>query len=195
MIRDFSCFFKHKFNNSFKNELDVFAETSHAFSLSGFSCPACAAKGNCHEIKGYDRTLVVIGAEGEIHTHFISVRRICCDSCLATHALLPSVIVPYSVYSILFMMKAIKDYYHRAGTTVVLLCEKYQIAVSTLYEWLQRFRTDKKLWLGILADMEQTPAIFLISILQHPHPEHQLEDFLLSNGHSFLQNTARCSGP
>ncbi|MCD7894575.1 MAG: DUF6431 domain-containing protein [Erysipelotrichaceae bacterium] len=69
----------------------------------------------------------------------ITVPVLKCKNCEHYHAVLPSaLIIPHYRYSIFFILKVIYDkiYNHFKVTEII---EKYQIAVSTLYRWLDRF--------------------------------------------------------
>lgn len=67
-----------------------------------------------------------------IETEILRIPRVKCDSCGHTHAVLPEMLIPYSSYSIRFVLTVLKDYFLHAHT-VEKICEMYQIAHSTFY--------------------------------------------------------------
>lgn len=96
----------------------------------------------------YRRYLVEM-KNGEPVAHTVTVQRYCCGSCRHTHALLPSMLIPYSSYSLRFILEVLRAYFLRMDT-VAGICGRAGIAVSTLYRWKKLFLTHKQLWLGIL---------------------------------------------
>lgn len=152
-------------------------------------CPNCGAKHPTwayHD--SYERCLISY-ENNSIITDIIDITRIICSSCNGTHAILPEVIIPFRSYSLLFVLSALKDYF-TPGITVAALCDKYQISISTLYEWKHLFNTHKKLWLGILEDIYQKSLDFLSSIL-NSNSSDGLEAFFSNNKISFLQGRKR----
>ena len=96
-------------------------------------------------------------------THDVTVQRYQCSSCGHTHALLPSPLVPYSSYSLRFILLVLRDYFlHRA--CVRKICERAGISVSTFYRWKALFLAHKALWLGILENLDTSAEAFLDSM-------------------------------
>ena len=93
-------------------------------------------------------------------THEVTVQRYQCSSCGHTHALLSSALVPYSSYSLRFILMVLQAYFlHRA--CVRTICERAGISVSTLYRWKSLFLAHKALWLGALESLEISAPAFL----------------------------------
>jgi transposase-like protein len=148
-------------------------------------CPNCGAKHptwSYHE--SYERYLISYQNK-TIITDTIDVTRIMCSSCKSTHAILPEIIIPFSSYSLIFVLSVLKDYY-MSNKTVTSLCEKYQISISTLYEWKRLFLLHKKLWLGIIENIYQDSLEFLSSIPDIDTSD-KLYSFFSNNNISFLQ--------
>ena len=79
--------------------------------------------------------------------------RVFCDSYEHAHAILPDVIIPYSSYSLLFILRLLGQYF--AGRfTIEQLCERYEISQNQFYKWLALWKSHKQEWLGILSDLE-----------------------------------------
>ena len=68
-------------------------------NLAGVECPKCRCAGNFTGHGRYTRSVVHRGRE-----ELVTVRRVRCASCRATHAVLPEGIVPYRCYSELFVL-------------------------------------------------------------------------------------------
>ena len=158
------------------------------FSLQ-LPCPICGAKHpHWSYHSSYKRYLISFENESTI-VHRITVPRLICSSCSHTHAILPEIIIPYSSYSLLLILSVLRDYY-LSHMTVQLLCDKYQISTSTLYAWKKLFLIHKKLWLGILQDISQTPISFLSSMTSLKL-SFDLELFFQSHEQSFLQGISK----
>jgi hypothetical protein len=110
-------------------------------------------------------------------------------SCKTTHALLPDIIIPYSPYSLRFMLTVLVAYFER-NTTVLDVCTYFGIAVSTLYEWKHRMLEHKDLLLGILASLKEPAHAFLSGFIDSFRLLDQLKDFFSRYGFSFMQNRA-----
>ena len=80
-----------------------------------------------------------------------------CGHC---HVLLPSVIIPYCLYSLPFIIMVLWDYFNHLRT-VEEICARYRISVPTLYRWIEQFRKDKEIWLKALADLETSVEEFI----------------------------------
>lgn len=127
------------------------------------------------------RRYLVEWEDGEPVTHTVTVQRYRCGSCRHTHALLPSMLVPYSSYSLRFILEVLRSYFLKTDT-VARICERVGIAVSTLYRWKRLFLMHKQLWLGVLEAAHRANCGFL----------DQLSGDILKNHHralrvSFLQ--------
>lgn len=75
--------------------------------------------------------------------------RVFCDSCMHAHAVLPDVIVPYSSYSLLFILFILGEYF--AGLhTLEQLCERFDVSAKQFHKWLALWNSHKEQWLGML---------------------------------------------
>lgn len=187
MIRLFSVFGKLNFKTlSIKQ---IFLAAMEDFSAGTLLCPNCGAK---HPIwtyhDSYERYLISY-ENGSIITNIIDITRIICSSCNSTHAVLPEIIIPYSSYSLLFVLSVLKDYF-MPNTTISSLCEKYDISVSTLYKWKRLFLLHKQLWLGIIENIYQDALEFLSSIPEI-NSSKAFHDFFSRNNFSFLQRGSK----
>ncbi len=189
MIRLFTAFCKLILNNLSQEdaltEEDVFLSETRAFNPISASCPFCGAPGKLTEYSQYDRNLVYY-EDGQISVKTVSPLRFKCASCNRTHALLPDIIIPYSPYSLRFKLSALIAYFER-DTTVVAVCERFGIAVSTLYSWKYLLRSHRKLLQGALAALTTPALAFLTDFLSSANPDQVLKTFFLKYGFSFMQ--------
>jgi transposase len=115
--------------------IELYNAIASKFKPLSSPCPSCRSRGQMERHDSYDRYL--IDYDGAVETHTVEVERAKCAACGHTHAALADVLVPYKSYCILFILKVMKEYFHtRAATSI---CRKYGIAVSTLYEWRDRY--------------------------------------------------------
>ena len=86
------------------------------------TCPICGSTGNCHIHDYYDRSLIDFRF-GAPEIYSLCVMRVFCDSCEHAHAVLPDVIIPYSVYSLLFVLRLLGQYFVNAGNAAELFAQ------------------------------------------------------------------------
>ena len=184
MIRLFTALCK-----SFLKELSewqIFQEAADGFGHLGEACPKCGAKGKLSGHGDYGRGMTSYEG-GQIVYRLISVLRYLCASCKATHALLPDIIVPYSPYSLLFMLAALIAYYER-DDTVAEVCARFGIAVSTIYKWIERIAEHKDLMLGVLISQKRRTHSYILGLLDSAELSDTLRRFFRKYGFSFMQN-------
>ena len=157
MIRPFIIFCK--LNQITFSDFYWFHQENHALSRTDGSCTVCRARMSMESFASYRRYLVEL-EDGEPVTHTVTVQRCRCGSCGHTHALLPATLVPYSSYSLRFILSVLRAYFLRTDT-VAGICERVGIAISTLYRWKKLFLTHKQLWLRVLEAMHRDHCSFL----------------------------------
>lgn len=111
------------------------------------------------------------------------MERVRCRSCGHTHAVLPDWLIPYSTYSLRFILRVLAAYY-LGCKTVEELCRRYAISASMLYEWKRLFLEHKEMWLGVLEDKETGPAWFIRRLFT-------LAEYSTGFGKPFYIKTAR----
>ena len=109
------------------------------------TCPLCGSTGNCHIRDYYDRSLIDFCSRIQTR-HSLCVILVFCDSCEHSHAILPDVMIPYSSFSLLFILRLLGQYF-AACFTVEQLCERYGISQNRFYQWLSLWRFHKQDWL------------------------------------------------
>ena len=167
------------------SDIDGFQNATDGYIHHKKGCPACGADGQLSPYGGYFRGLTS-WREGKPIDRSIWVHRFECESCGATHALLPYIMIPYSIYSLHFKLSALIAYYER-DCTVAAVCESFDIAVSTLYEWKKRMALHKDLMIGVLLS-QKTPSLdFLRRLLGSDDLSDELRRFFHKHGFSFMQ--------
>ena len=157
MIRPFTVFCK--LNKIPFSDRQWFEQEAESLSHTDGVCPVCHAKACLSPFASYTRYLVE-WAGGVPVTHEVTVQRYQCSSCSHTHALLSSALVPYSSYSLRFILVVLRAYFLRRAC-VQTICEQAGISVSTLYRWKSLFLAHKALWLGTLENLEASVESFL----------------------------------
>ena len=96
------------FDNPFSQE--NYDEYIKSLNLSSLKCSSCELPGHCSKHAYYIRKVVVVNGKVAIR-----ILRVQCGQCNATHALLPSQIVPYSQILLEDQLEIITE--HEAGVT------------------------------------------------------------------------------
>ena len=162
------------------SDLEWFRQEGEGFLPYKSACPVCGARGSLRPHGAYTRHLVSAGEDGAAERR-VTLSRYRCASCGSTHAAHPSCLIPYSCYSLPFVLKVLRLYFLRLYT-VSRLCERFGISISTLYRFRDRFLAQKKLLLGLLRDLEEGALSFLEGL------SGQALDSYLSTFHSsFLE--------
>lgn len=160
MIRPFTIFCK--LNQITLSDREWLEREAASLNHTDGDCPVCHAHASMSSFASYMRYLVE-WKDGAPLCHEVTVRRFRCNSCGHTHALLSSALVPYSSYSLRFILLVLRGYF--VGISPVQsISEHAGIAVSTLYRWKTLFLRHKALWLGVLEDMASTQVSFLSSM-------------------------------
>ncbi len=176
---------------SFENEITAFDKYVSSVNIETLVCPFCGAKHSLSLFASYKRHLVTYD-NNTAQDNIIIIPRYICSSCERTHALLPSVIVPYMSFSFKFTLYLIHDYFVHKYHSVEAMCEHYGIAISTFYRILKKFKEHKQMWLGLLEDQLISNLSFVQHIINRSFDE--TEDFIIQffkqNGSSFFQGTS-----
>ena len=150
-------------------------------------CPICHAPAEAfHKDGSYERDFISY-ENGTVTGYRITIRCVECSSCGHSHALEPSVIVPYSSYSIGFLLHLMYTKLTGIFSTVESLCSHFDISISTYYRIYKCFLEDSFLMkqitdaIGILSFEEVSRKIF----------HYALSEYFKSTGRSFLQPYVR----
>ena len=150
------------------------------------TCPICGSTGNCHIHDYYGRSIIDFNS-GVQEKSNLCVMRVFCDSCCHAHAILPDIIIPYSSYSLLFVLRILGEYFAELYT-IEQLCERYGISQNQLFKWISLFRSHKKEWLGLLSDAAVSDLSFLKNLVSAGSYSAFSMEFIRCSSHSFLQS-------
>jgi len=153
------------------------------------ACPSCGAEGRCGFLCAYARCMITI-EKGAAKVCPLTIARVICDSCGRTHALLADVLIPYGSYSLRFILHVLRAYLNRR-CSVKALCQRYSIAVSTLYKWMRLFEECANLWLSVI---NRIAKVTIQSLDFFEGVDKLPSAFFKRYGFSFLQSreTTRC---
>lgn len=170
-----------------KNDMQIYQQIRQSKQEDFICCPLCAAPfSQLHKNGSYERDLIFL-EDGRPSYHKITVSCVFCTSCGHSHAILPSLIIPYSSYSLSFLVSLL---YHRitnAFGTVEKLCLHYEISISSFYRIYKRFLFDFFQMEALLENI--SPMDFLKLPYEAFHPF--LESFCARCGYTFLQPRVR----
>ena len=160
-----------------------------SYSWKNETCPWCGSNASCVFHDTYTRSMTDF-MHGKTIYGEACVIRLRCTSCGHTHAILPDVIIPYSVYGLFFILRVLAEYFLHLRT-VEGLCARFGISVSMLYRWRGLFLSHKQLWLGVLDSAQTTPSKFikLLCFLAQYSAFFSCR-FVLLSARSFLQSHA-----
>lgn len=175
-----------------------------SFDPSVYTCPNCGARGKCVPFGTYERDLLDYDrTQKKVACNRVRVIRVRCESCSkgghsVTHAILTDAIVPYSPYSLFFILTVL--YYRLClGKKLMDICERFQIPPVQYYRWEKLLKQHMREWLGILESLEHTPKQFLKGLVNSDNYSRDFsEPFLRLTTRSFMQshsNPANCRYP
>ncbi len=142
MIRKFLDLCKHYYKISQINEYQLFFDLQKEWNSPSHPGPCCGAScDDFHKDGSYERDFITYHY-GSTHYHKVTISCVACSSCGHSHALLPSVIIPYSSYSIQFVVSILFHYYKKTYQFVEALCPYYGIAISTLAAYYKRVASE-----------------------------------------------------
>ena len=142
-----------------KSSRQMYEEWNGQCTSSRRACPVCGCRGSWQTHGRYERSTIDYESGQVVYRH-IKIRRLRCESCGRTHAVIPDYIVPYSTYSLLFILRVLGEYFMRIRT-VERICSHYNITPSMLYSWKTVFEAHREMWLGVLASAEQSGLEFI----------------------------------
>lgn len=168
------------------DDYDIYSFMKNSCFSQAPACPSCGAPQSKYHRNGSYKRHFVCYEDGNVCSRTITIRSVRCSSCMRTHALLPSVIIPWSSFSLGFIISLL--YARVAGKfpSVLSLCEHFDISESTYYRLRKRFTLDSKELLAALGTLMEA----LCS--SDPMVIHSaLSLFFRSAGYSFMQPCIR----
>jgi hypothetical protein len=185
MIRLFTVLNKINFQHV-PSGMEIFNVSISQQRITGLKCPQpCKTRGHMKSHDHYCRRL--IDYDKAVLDHIVEIERAKCGACGDTHAALPDVLVPYKTYSIIFILKAIKEYFHTRAATHI--CKKYGIAISTLYAWRDRYLAHTSLELGAIVECALLEGARRLEHASDICTTGATHDFYERFGFSLLQHT------
>ena len=156
------------------------------------TCPVCGSSFNCQIHAYYGRRIIDFICGIPVTTE-VTVLRLACQSCGHTHAVLPDLIIPYSSYSLFFILRVLAEAFLHISS-LEHLCERFCITQNQLYKWKQLFQQHKREWLGILEDSEISGMDFLLMLVFKSDYSSFAMGFTEKTAYSFLQSHRNPSG-
>lgn len=101
-----------------------------------YTCPKCGAH-EFHRHAFYERHVLYLDNDHTIHDAILSVLRLKCTSCNSTHAILPSDVIPYSIYSLTIFLTITSEVL-LANNTLSHIAQTYHISYQLIAWFLQR---------------------------------------------------------
>ena len=127
MIIDFSKICNTYDKSSYKKE--YFSETP---------CPKCPARGDFILYGSYKRHVLYL-VENQIYYKHIDLKRVQCNSCESTHAVMPGDIIPYKLLSLCVVIFILNTCLITKDTPVLKVAEQMAISFQCIYSCLQAF--------------------------------------------------------
>ena len=138
-----------EYGNPFSQNIFIVEEIRGSFDPINAVCGGCGAKGLLIFYCTYTRWLNVLEGGTTVCKEILLDRHQCI--CGKTHVVAPGeLVIPYFRHSFGFIIAVIEAYTKREKP-VRSIAEDFQIAVSTLYAWVERFKDHYELLFGKLS--------------------------------------------
>lgn len=174
------------------NEYDIYSFMENLCFSEAPACPSCGAPRSKYRRNGSYQRHFVCYADGAVCSHTITIRSVRCSSCMKSHAMLASVIIPWSSYSLGFTISLFYARMARKFPSVLSLCEHFDISESTYYRLRKRFTLDSKELLAALNTLMEVLDLMESLFSSDPTDIHSaLSLFFKSTGYSFMQPCIR----
>ena len=170
------------------NELIILKYLSNNTDLSCCRCPSCSAPSEKYVKNGtYDRHFTHI--EGDVIVDsMITIQLKQCTSCQHSHALLQYLIIPYSSFSLGFIVTLLYSKLSNKFSSINEICAHFDISQRTYYRIMHRLMQD---YHALSKTMSQYSKLLeIISSLyssSHERLKQLLKNFFEFAGHSFMQ--------
>ena len=174
------------------NDYDIYSFMQDSCLSEAPACPSCGAPQSKYQRNGSYKRHFVCYEDGAVCSRTITVRSVRCSSCMGSHALLVSVIIPFSSFSLGVIISLLHARVTGKFPSVLSLCEHFDISESTYYRLRKRFTLDSKELLAALGTLME--ALDLMEAFFSSDPMHihsALSLFFKSAGYSFMQPCIR----
>ena len=174
------------------NEYDVYSFMENLCFSEASACPSCGAPRSKYRRNGSYPRHFVCYEDGTVCSRIITIRSVRCSSCMKSHAMLVSVIIPWSSYSLGFIISLLYARVTGKFHSVLSLCEHFDISESTYYRLRKRFTLDSKELLAALNTLMEVLDLMGSLFSSDPTDIHSaLSLFFQSTGYSFMQPCIR----
>ena len=138
-------------------DLELYNAAISSFDMTGYI-----------RIGSYQRDLITYHGGKSVCLHISIIRvRIKGNMSRHTHAILPDILVPYSSYSIRFILSVIYLFNHRNCTSSAL-ADRLFLSRSTINTWLRLYADHISKWLGSFAT--SVPDFLRLFLSETGHP-------------------------
>ena len=160
-------------------DLELYNAAISSFDMTGYI-----------RIGSYQRDLITYHGGKSVCLHISIIRvRIKGNMSRHTHAILPDILVPYSSYSIRFILSVIYLFNHRNCTSSAL-ADRLFLSRSTINTWLRLYADHISKWLGSLKEADRKLCDIESAATSVPD---FLRLFLSETGHPFLMRSDKLS--
>lgn len=174
------------------NEYDIYSFMENLCFSEAPGCPSCGAPRSKYRRNGSYPRHFVCYEHGSVCSHTITIRSVTCSSCMRSHAMLVSVIIPWSSYSLGFIISLLYARVTGKFPSVLSLCQHFDISESTYYRLRKRFTLDSKELLAALNTLMEVLDLMESLFSSDPMDIHSaLSLFFRSAGYSFMQPCIR----
>lgn len=168
------------------DEYQIFQYLANDREWDRDECPYCGAKQGFHRDGKYVRDLICYEKDQPVF-HEAQIQCIKC-TCGHSHAILASVIIPHSSYSLKFLLMLLYSILTRKYGTVDNTCEHFGISTATYYRIYKRFLLDM---FELERLSEAVHSLWELLRLDTERLHHVLRVFYREKKHSFLQPYGR----
>lgn len=172
---------------------DVLGEVTseiNSGNLSKVTCGLCGSIGQLVFFCTYMRNITYI-EDDNVKTYVLRLIRYKCTLCKRTHVMISGTqMIPYGRYTLGFILYVLCEYIRRKYT-VRQIAEKYQISVSTLYAWRDRFNEHYELLKGKLEASERNSSESISDIYDNLQISVMLYQYADKFKFGFMQNNKK----
>ena len=170
------------------NELLILKYLSHNADISCYRCSNCFAPSEKYVNNGtYDRHFTHMEGDSVVDS-LITIQVKQCSSCQHSHALLQYLIIPYSSFSLGFIVTLLYSKLSNKFSSINEICAHFDISQRTYYRIMHRLMQD---YHALSKTMSQYSKLLeIISSLyssSHERLKQLLKNFFEFAGHSFMQ--------
>lgn len=154
-------------------------------------CPNGCKGRTFHKDGTYQRKLIYY-EDDKIVMHEITVACVECKECGQTHAVLPSIAIFHSQFSIQFAVQLIQAYLARRYRSLNKMCQVYDVSITTFYRLLHGFKRDWRKMLKLVQqyseEVEKEIARGIIKFVRcsYINMDELLQKFYDWYGYSFM---------